>query len=86
MNEPLTVTDAVTVDELTKTYGVRPAVNAVSFTIPSGSVTGLIGPNGAGKTTLMAMLLGLVRPTGDRAPCLATTSRIDPDTSPTSGP
>lgn len=64
MNEPLTVTDAVTVDELTKTYGVRPAVNAVSFTIPSGSVTGLIGPNGAGKTTLMAMLLGLVRPTG----------------------
>ena len=62
--------DAVAVDRLTKTYGHRAAVNAVSFSIPSGSVAGLVGPNGAGKTTLMAMLLGLVRPSGGTATVL----------------
>jgi ABC-2 type transport system ATP-binding protein len=56
--------DAVTADGLTKRYGSHTAVDHVSFTVPAGAVAGLIGPNGAGKTTIMAMLLGLVRPTG----------------------
>jgi ABC-2 type transport system ATP-binding protein len=50
-------------DGLTKRYGDRAAVDAVSAEIPHGAVAGFIGPNGAGKTTTMAMLLGLVRPT-----------------------
>lgn len=62
--------DAVAVDRLTKTYAHRAAVSAVSFSIPSGCVAGLVGPNGAGKTTLMAMLLGLVRPSGGTATVL----------------
>lgn len=61
------VADAVVVDRLTKRYGSNTAVDAVSFTIPPGTVTGLIGPNGAGKTTIMAMLLGLVQPTSGTA-------------------
>ncbi len=56
--------DAVDVRGLTKRYRGRTAVDNLSFTVPAGAVAGLIGPNGAGKTTLMAMLLGLVRPSG----------------------
>lgn len=59
-NDPAHV--AVSVTGLTKSYRSRVAVNDVSFTVPTGSVTGLIGPNGAGKTTVMAMMLGLVTP------------------------
>jgi ABC-2 type transport system ATP-binding protein len=54
---------ALTTDGLTKRYGRRLAVNALSLEVPAGVVAGFIGPNGAGKTTTMAMLLGLVRPT-----------------------
>jgi ABC-2 type transport system ATP-binding protein len=53
----------IEIDELTKRYGDRVAVDRLSVQIPRGAVAGFIGPNGAGKTTTMAMLLGLVRPT-----------------------
>jgi len=39
------------------------AVDAISFTVAKGSVTGLLGGNGAGKTTTISMLLGLLLPT-----------------------
>jgi ABC-2 type transport system ATP-binding protein len=48
--------------ELTKTFGGTRAVDGVSFTAPSGVVTGFLGPNGAGKTTTLRILLGLARP------------------------
>jgi ABC-2 type transport system ATP-binding protein len=54
----------VSVTGLTKTYGGNAVVDRLSFEIPRGVVAGFVGPNGAGKTTTMAMLLGLVRPTG----------------------
>jgi len=54
---------ALVLDGLTKRYGDRTAVDALTAEIPQGAVTGFIGPNGAGKTTTMAMLLGLVAPT-----------------------
>jgi ABC-2 type transport system ATP-binding protein len=47
---------------LTKNYGPVRAVDDLSFSVPSGSVTGFLGPNGAGKTTTLRMLLGLVAP------------------------
>ena len=58
---------AVVADRLTKLFGSRTVVDAVSFSVPAGTVTGLVGPNGAGKTTIMGMLLGLVRPTAGEA-------------------
>lgn len=47
---------------LTKAFGGRPAVEAVSFRVEPGEVVGFLGPNGAGKTTTMRLLLGLLRP------------------------
>ncbi|WP_035769147.1 ATP-binding cassette domain-containing protein [Arthrobacter castelli] len=58
MNEARIVTD-----ELTKNYGERTAVDAVSLRVEQGEVYGFLGPNGAGKTTTLRMVLGLVRPT-----------------------
>jgi ABC-2 type transport system ATP-binding protein len=52
----------ILVQSLTKRYGASTAVDAISFAVPEGSVTGLLGGNGAGKTTTIAMLLGLLTP------------------------
>ncbi|WP_206302674.1 ATP-binding cassette domain-containing protein [Streptomyces sp. WAC 01529] len=57
----------IEVNELTKRYGDTTAVNALSFTVRPGRITGFLGPNGAGKTTTLRMLLGLVEPTGGSA-------------------
>jgi ABC-2 type transport system ATP-binding protein len=48
---------------LTKRYGATLAVDNLSFTVPSGQVTGFLGPNGAGKSTTMRLILGLDAPT-----------------------
>jgi len=47
---------------VTKSYGGRRVVNAVSLAVQSGEVVGLLGPNGAGKTTTFHMMVGLVQP------------------------
>ena len=46
---------------VTKRYGARLALDAVSFTAPDGSITGLLGPNGAGKTSTLRIASGLTR-------------------------
>ena len=46
--------------ELTKTYGDFTAVDAASFTVEPGSMTGFLGANGSGKTTTMRMIMGLL--------------------------
>jgi len=50
-------------NELTKRYGDKTAVDAITFTVRPGVVTGFLGPNGAGKSTTMRMILGLDAPT-----------------------
>ena len=50
---------AVSVHNLTKTYGAFPAVKGIDFDIHGGEVFGLLGPNGAGKTTTVEILEGL---------------------------
>ncbi|MFD0564537.1 ATP-binding cassette domain-containing protein [Kitasatospora saccharophila] len=49
----------IVLDGVTKQYGGRAALDAVSFTARAGRITGFIGRNGAGKTTAMRILLGL---------------------------
>jgi ABC-2 type transport system ATP-binding protein len=48
---------------LTKRYGDKLAVDAVSFQVRGGEIFGFLGPNGAGKTTTIKMIVGLLHPT-----------------------
>jgi ABC-2 type transport system ATP-binding protein len=56
----------IEVEDLTKRYGARTAVDGVSFQVHPGTVTGFLGPNGAGKSTTMRIIAGLDRPTAGR--------------------
>ncbi|MDI9334631.1 MAG: ABC transporter ATP-binding protein [Cytophagales bacterium] len=40
------------------------AVDNISFTVPTGTLTTLLGPSGCGKTTTLRMIAGLESPTG----------------------
>jgi ABC-2 type transport system ATP-binding protein len=53
---------SVQFEGLTKRFGEKTAVDAISFDIPAGSMFGILGPNGAGKSTLIRMATGLLRP------------------------
>ena len=66
---------AIVAVDLVKKFGSTVALDAVSFTVPRGSVFGVIGPNGAGKTTIMRALLDLIRLTSGHATLLGTDSR-----------
>jgi ABC-2 type transport system ATP-binding protein len=48
--------------KLTRRYGPAIAVDALSFDVRPGGVTGFLGPNGSGKSTTMRLILGLDRP------------------------
>jgi ABC-2 type transport system ATP-binding protein len=62
---------------LSKNYGGAPALNNVTFQIPSGRIVGLIGPNGSGKTTLIKLASGLLTPTnGDVIVCGKRPGRV----------
>src|SRR5215468_5967372 len=51
----------VDVNDLSRTFGAKRALDGVSFHATAGQVYGLVGANGAGKTTLIKHLLGLLR-------------------------
>lgn len=57
----------IEIENLTKTYGGKAAVDDVSFTVRPGRVTGFLGPNGAGKSTTMRLLVGLESATSGHA-------------------
>jgi ABC-2 type transport system ATP-binding protein len=51
----------VDVNDLSRSFGGKTALEGVSFRATAGQVHGLVGANGAGKTTLLRHLLGLLR-------------------------
>jgi lipopolysaccharide export system ATP-binding protein len=53
---------SLVVNGIFKTYGKRPVVQDVSFSVDSGEIVGLLGPNGAGKTTSFYTVVGVVQP------------------------
>ena len=52
----------ITVENVTKRYGDKVAVDDLSFEVKPGIITGFLGPNGAGKSTTMRLILGLDAP------------------------
>ncbi|MFF5969272.1 ATP-binding cassette domain-containing protein [Streptomyces collinus] len=58
---------SIDVQDLTKEFGGRRAVDRLTFRVQPGRVTGFLGPNGAGKSTTMRLVLGLDRPTAGSA-------------------
>ena len=59
--------DIIFTESLTRQYGKRIGIEAMSLAVPEGSLFGFLGPNGAGKTTTIRVLLGFLRPTRGRA-------------------
>jgi ABC-2 type transport system ATP-binding protein len=57
----------IAVEQLTKTYGSRSALDHVSFEVPEREIFGFVGPNGAGKTTTLRILAALLEPTDGKA-------------------
>lgn len=56
-------TPIIEMEQLTKVYDGKAAVDQLSLSIKKGEIFGLLGPNGAGKSTTILMLLGLIEPT-----------------------
>lgn len=56
----------IKVENLSRQYGAKKALDGLSFTAENGSVLGFIGPNGAGKTTAMRMICGIMPPGSGR--------------------
>jgi ABC-2 type transport system ATP-binding protein len=53
---------AVTLENVTKTFGTHTAVSDLSLEVPAGSIYGFIGPNGSGKTTTLRMIMRILLP------------------------
>lgn len=51
---------AIEIRDLTVAYNRRPAVEAVTLSVPQRAMVGIVGPNGGGKSTLIKAVLGLV--------------------------
>ena len=54
--------DAITLENVTKSYDSVTAVNGVNLRVRQGAILGLLGPNGAGKTTTIRMIMNILVP------------------------
>jgi len=61
------MTNAISMDGLTKHYKEVQALTDLTLDVPAGTVFGFLGPNGAGKTTALKVLAGLARATSGTA-------------------
>ncbi len=59
--------NAIEVQELTRSFPGVVAVDQLSFSVNKGEIFGLVGPDGAGKTTTMRMLAGVLAPDSGNA-------------------
>jgi ABC-2 type transport system ATP-binding protein len=56
------VDELLQVQDVTKKFGSKQALNHISFELGAGRITGLLGSNGSGKSTLMKLIAGLAWP------------------------
>jgi len=50
----------ITVENLTKRYAAKTAIEGMSFQVQKGEILGFLGPNGSGKTTTMRIITGFM--------------------------
>jgi ABC-2 type transport system ATP-binding protein len=74
----MTVTPAIEVLNLHRSFGETKAVQGVSFEVEQGEIFSLLGPNGAGKTTTLSMLSCLLGPDEGDARVMGHSVRTDP--------
>jgi ABC-2 type transport system ATP-binding protein len=67
---------AICIENLTKVYGAKAAVDNLTLRVPNGSFFGFLGPNGAGKTTTIKILMGLAQATSGRVEMLGQSMDI----------
>lgn len=53
----------IQLEDVTRTYGQKVAVDRLNLSVPTGELFAFLGPNGAGKTTTIKMIVGLLRAT-----------------------
>lgn len=58
--------EVLVANDLHKSYGSRPALRGLSFSLKAGSILGFLGPNGAGKTTAIRILTTIIEPSAGR--------------------
>ena len=66
-------------DRLSKRFGDRLAVEALTLEVAPGEIYCLIGPNGSGKTTTVKMIAGLYRPTAGQVLIAGIDLRAEPE-------
>ena len=66
-------------ENLTRTFGHRVAVDRLDVTLKPGEVVGFLGPNGAGKTTTIKMIAGLLVPSSGRVVVDGVDANIHPE-------
>lgn len=54
---------AITLDNVSFSYGDEPVIEGVNLSIPKGQITCLVGESGSGKSTIADLIIGLIRPT-----------------------
>lgn len=67
---------AISLHNLTKSYGKNRGIENVSFDVYPGEVFGFLGPNGAGKTTAIRTLVGLISATSGSAEILGQNALV----------
>lgn len=69
---------AILIENLTKSYGTFRAVDGLTFDVKVGEVFGFLGPNGAGKTTTILSMLGIIIPDDGRIEILGMDMSREP--------
>ena len=74
------MTPIIEINNLTKKYGRRTAVEDLSLTVEAGDIYGFVGPNGAGKTSTIRIITTLLQPTKGEILVDGASIRKDPRT------
>ncbi len=73
----MSITNAIEVKNLTKSYKKGFMLDNISFTLPSGCIMGLIGENGAGKSTAIKLMLNMIKRNSGTVKILGRDNRED---------